>query len=244
MINIKKFLRLLFLISNKSVINLIANSNFIGDGIVTVNHLPWKTDTTLFNAFNKSFENIPLKYESLRSIYFRAHIVSFCANSVSKVPGDFVELGTWYGVLAKTICNQATLVSGRNFYLVDPFGEPGFKMTGRYKLGSYQEDIFDIVKLRFRNDNSVKLIRGVVPEILNSIPSSKVALLLIDMNSGEPELKALEFFWSKIPTGGVVYFDDYAQNFPELRHNIDVFFQDKSEKLLVFPTGQAIVIKL
>ena len=66
---------------------------------------------------------------------------------------------------------------------------------------------------------------------------------MIDMNSGVPERLGLEFFWDKISSGGIVYFDDYGQNFPQLRIEIDNFLKDKSEKLMVFPSGQAILIK-
>jgi O-methyltransferase len=223
---------------------LIKNKTFCGDGILTSNYLPWESDINLLDAYNLSFENIPAKYKTVRSMQFRAHIVTFCAHMAQGVKGDYIELGTWYGVLAKTICNQPELVTDRNFYLVDPFGMPGFKMKGKYKTGSYEEDIFEIVRYRFRNDSCVKLIRGVVPEILSSIPVDKVAFLLIDMNHGEPEIQGLEFFWSKIPSGGIVYFDDYGQNFPELRKHIDLFLEDKKERILVFPTGQAVLIKM
>jgi hypothetical protein len=43
--------------------------------------------------------------------------------------------------------------------------------------------------------------------------------------------------------GSIIYLDDYGQNFPELREKIDFFLRDKLEKLLVFPTGQAFIIK-
>jgi hypothetical protein len=227
----------------KAFRNTILNYTYAGDGILTQNFLPWSFDIKQRSAYLDSFESIPSELTSIRNMHWRSHIVSTLAEMVKKVPGDFVECGTWYGVLAKTLCNQSELVANRDFYLVDPFGAPGFRMIGAYKIGSYEEDIFDIVKFRFRNDPCVRFIRGTVPECLDLIPSKKVALLMIDMNSGEPEIDALNFFWNKMPQGSIIYLDDYGQNFPELRKKIDFFLKDKIEKLLVFPTGQAFLLK-
>ena len=215
----------------------------MGDGILTQNFLPWDNDAKQRNAYSNSFESIPSRHTTIRNMHWRSHIVSTLAEMVKKIPGDFVECGTWYGVLAKTLCNQPDLVLNRNFYLIDPFGSPDFKMMGSYKKGSYEEDIFDIVKFRFRNDSCIRFVRGMVPECLTLVPSQKIALLLIDMNSGEPEIHALNFFWNKMSQGSIIYLDDYGQNFPELRERIDFFLRDKLEKLLVFPTGQAFIIK-
>lgn len=44
--------------------------------------------------------------------------------------------------------------------------------------------------------------------------------------------------------GGIIYFDDYGWDYPELRHVVDKFFADKKESLLHFPSGNSIVVKL
>jgi O-methyltransferase len=175
---------------------------------------------------------------------WRAHIVNTCINWVQDVEGDIVELGTWYGILAQTILQNDNLSREKKLFLVDAFGQPGFKMSGRHKLNSYQVDIFDVVQERFKKSAQVHLVRGIVPEVLRNIPTNKVCFLMIDMNSGIPEQKGLEFFWDKLTVGAIVYFDDYGQNFPELRQLIDEFLVGKKEKLLVFPTGQAILQKM
>ena len=71
-----------------------------------------------------------------------------------------------------------------------------------------------------------------------------MAFLSIDMNSSEPELAALEYFYDKMVPNGIIYFDDYGWGFPDLRRVIDNFLVDKPEKLLHFPSGNSILIKI
>jgi O-methyltransferase len=117
-------------------------------------------------------------------------------------------------------------------------------MPGSHVSTDYKKDIYENVKHRFSMYPSVELIRGIVPEVLTKIPSTQVAYLAIDMNSSEPELKTLEFFYPKIVKGGIIYFDDYGWSYPALRKVIDEFFSTKPETLLHFPSGNSIVIKV
>jgi O-methyltransferase len=63
------------------------------------------------------------------------------------------------------------------------------------------------------------------------------------MNSSEPERKALEHFYPKMLSGGIIYFDDYGWGYPELRKVVDEFFSNKPEKLIHFPSGNSIIVK-
>ena len=156
-----------------------------------------------------------------------------------QLEGDFIECGVWYGILSKTICEYADFKENqRDFYLIDTWGP----LPGSHK--NYQVDVFSQVESRFSMYPSVKLVRGAVPTVLEQIPSTKIAYLSLDMNGGLPELAALKFFYPKIVKGGIIYFDDYGWNYPELRKVVDDFFSDKPETLLHFPSGNSIVIKV
>jgi O-methyltransferase len=63
------------------------------------------------------------------------------------------------------------------------------------------------------------------------------------MNSHLAERVALESVYDRVSPGGVIYFDDYGWNYPELRQTINEFLLDKPERLLHFPSGQSILIK-
>jgi O-methyltransferase len=173
----------------------------------------------------------------LSGIEWRAHIVCWAANKVQDLDGDFVDCGVWKGVLPKTICEYIGFESlPKTYFLVDPWGQG-------LKNNLYTADIYEEVCSRFSKYPNVKLIRGLVPEALSLIESSKIAYLAIDMNGSEPERAALEFFYPRLVSGGVIYLDDYGWNFPELRATVDEFLSDKPESLLHFPNGTAILIK-
>lgn len=228
-------------LSSRELRVTIANSTYIGDGIVTKHFLPF-ADTKMKQSFEKSFDEIPNKYQTLRSIEWRFSILAWAMNQTRHVPGDVIECGVWYGVLSRALLNHYQFSDPRKFILLDSWGESGFSMKGPYKRNNYLADIFEIVQRRF-SDTSAILVRGPLPETLNRIDSSSISLLMIDLNTGQLEKQILENLWNKLPSNAIVYLDDYGQDFPLVRKAIDEFVSEHNQSLLVFPTGQAIVIK-
>lgn len=228
------------LVSSPKLVELVKSPNlYCADGFATTNFIGFKSDLRFNEVFSKSLIGIPEKYSTrLAEIEWRAHIVNWAASQALSVEGDFVELGVWYGVLSKNICDQHNFgLKDRNFYLVDSWGSKG-------SLVGYEEDIYLNVCDRFYEYPNVKLIRGLVPQILHEIKLSKIAYLSIDMNNAEAEISALEYLYDKVVTGGVIYIDDYGWNHPKLRIGVDAFFKNKQESLLHFPSGNAVVIKI
>jgi O-methyltransferase len=220
----------------------LAYSTFLGDGIGTIHHLDFMEDEKFLSAFSNAVDNLPngLRQNVSHDLGWRAHIVGWAAQHVLALPekGDFVECGVFYGVLSKHIFNFVDFEQvDRKFFLFDTWGSEG-------SHPSYTEDIYEKVKLRFNYVNAI-LVRGKIPEVLRSVKFNKIAYLSIDMNSCLPERAVLEFFYDKMISGGIFYFDDYGwQGFPELRVTVNDFFADKPETLLQFPTGQSIAIKV
>ena len=223
----------------------LPSNTFSGDGFTTTHYLGFRADKEFNLAFTSSINSLPSDYPpgiaTAKDIEWRAHICTWAAKRALFLEGDFVECGVWYGVLSKTICEYLDFSrSNRKFYLIDSWGVMSGSHPGEY----YQKDIYEDVKSRFEIYPSVELVRGIVPEILIKIPSNKIAYLALDMNSSEPELKALEYFYPKMVVGGIIYFDDYGWKYPALRKVIDEFFSSKPETLLHFPSGNSIAIKL
>lgn len=234
---LKKFLL------KKNIRAIISKEVFVGDGIITTQINP-KSNNRLNTSFKLSFNSIPNQLKSLRDMHFRFVILIWAMKQTQKIKGTsgIVECGVWYGVLSKALINFFGDEESRTFYLFDSWGESDFEINGFYKKGNYKKDIFEIVKNRFRNDN-VRLIRGKLPNSLKNNLPSKISLLLIDLNSGVVETQVLETCWSRIPKGGIVYLDDYNLGFPEVISTIDLFVKKSHQNLLIFPSGQAIIIK-
>jgi hypothetical protein len=222
---------------------ILKKSFYVGDKFATANYSGFLSEQKFDQCFKKSVNTIiendllSKDTERLNEIKWRAHIVCWAANKVRELEGDFVDCGVWKGILPKTICDYVNFANlPKTYFLVDPWGL-GLKSS------VYTEDIYDEVRSRFQEYPNVKLIRGLVPDALESVNTQKVAYLAIDMNGSKPERAALEHFYPKIVQGGVIYFDDYGWNYPELRATVDEFLNDKPESLLHFPNGTAILIK-
>ena len=230
----------------KKELNKIIGRNddytYAGDGFLTTHYVAFLNDSKFKVSYKAAFHNVPLEIQINSNIEWRAHIACWAASRAIHIDGDFVELGVWYGIMSKTMCEYISIEKhlDKKFYLVDSFGE----MPGSHIAKSYKEDIFDIVSKRFEKYPNVNLIRGLVPEVLPLIPVKKIAYLAIDMNGSEPERVALEYFYDKVVSGGVIYFDDYGWGYPELRKVVDNFFANKPEELLHFPSGNSIVVKI
>jgi O-methyltransferase len=220
-------------------------ASYMGDGFATRHHVAFLHDKNFCDAYRSGFDNIDypgvLWQRDSLNIAWRAHIVTWAANQALKINGDFVECGVWYGVLSKTICEYTNFPqSDKKFYLIDMWGDP---MSDRLHE-NYKTDMFSVVKERFKAYPNVQLIRGSVPEILDEVPVTKIAYLSIDMNGYVAERKTLERYYDRVVPGGIIYFDDYGWDYPKLRETVDDFFRDKPEKLLHFPSGNSIVVKL
>jgi O-methyltransferase len=243
-----KIRAILLIISNYKVAKYVINTTYIGDGILTTHNTDLLKEEKFTDAFSESIKDLP-EHLPLKDILWRSHIFSWAYNRAKNLNAkdtrecaDFVELGVWYGVLVKAALNTDIEKSKESiFYLCDPWGKKS-EIDKIEKKSKYSIDIFDVVRLRFQQYNNVKLVRGVVPDVLQKIKSKKIAFLSIDMNGSKPERLALEFFWPKLISGGIIYLDDFG-DFPELRKEVGEFLSDKSESLLYFPTGQALIIK-
>lgn len=84
--------------------------------------------------------------------------------------------------------------------------------------------------------------QGYIPESLHSPHAPKSILYLhIDLNSAQPTLSSLQFFYPLLVRGGVILFDDYGWiEYEDTRRKVNAFLHDKSGTLLKLPTGQAI----
>ena len=180
-----------------------------GDGFTSKHYLGFRYDNQFQKAFRTARESLPLDYpqgyETTKNLEYRAHICTWAANQALNLARktdekvDCVECGTWYGLLSKTIVEYLDFsnINGK-FYLVDTYGY----QPSSHPHPHYQKDIFENVKERFSTNLNVELIRGVVPEVLDKIISTKIAYLAIDMNSYKPELATLEYFNPKLIQGG------------------------------------------
>jgi len=217
------------------------------DGLYTMHHSNFIQDPDFARAYSAgkatgSWGN----YE----IVWRVHTVLWAAKRAMQLPGDFVECGVNRGGLSRAIIGYVNFdKSDKKFYLLDTFeGYDASVLTeeekGRIdKFGNYQST-YEEVKKTFAPFPNVNIIKGSVPGTLSQVNSEKVAFLSIDMNCVQPEIAALEFFWPKLVSGGIIVMDDFCYaDFGEQNRAHTQWAAGKGVTILTMPTGQGIIIK-
>ena len=246
-------LALLLLPFRDKPVALMPYAEFEGDGFATQHHVEFLQDTKFTTAFDLAFEGVPkwMDSENYRKIIWRAHICVWGANHALNLKGDFVELGVWYGLLPKTVCEifrEDPRFLARQYFLVDTWG----LASGSHPNPDYHADIYTDVQKRFADYPNVTLVRGAVPDILSRVSGkstglsdsdSRIAFLTIDMNGHLAERASLEYYYDKLVPGAFVYFDDYGWGYQGLAETVNEFLRDKPETLLHFPSGQSIFLK-
>jgi hypothetical protein len=185
---------------------------------------------------------------------WRVHIATWAAQTALRAEGHFVECGVNAGVISSAIMKKLQWNTlGRSFYLIDTFNGPVLTQysqaevqRGRVRIarqaveaGAYVTDL-DRVRTNFAEWPSAIIVRGAVPEILESVEFGAVAFLHIDMNCALPELKALEFFWERLSPGAVILFDDYAYYGHACQRDvIDAAARVREPKSYLFPLARA-----
>ncbi|MGA9408694.1 MAG: TylF/MycF/NovP-related O-methyltransferase [Bacteroidota bacterium] len=231
-------------------IGYILNPTFDYDGLVTNHVVPFLEN----RKFMAAFAEAQIGAEK-RDDYYRAYLACCCADYALKLNGDFVECGVFHGVLASTISTYLEFGKReKKFYLFDTF--EGLKVHDKMtdferkrfdsQIPSYFEvGLYEKCVRKFSGFENVKLVKGFVPEILNSVPIKKVSFLHLDMNNHYPEIAALEHFCDKIERGGIVLFDDYCYSdyYKDTRAAVDSFLSKKSQPIFPIPTGQGIIVK-
>ena len=77
-----------------------------------------------------------------------------------------------------------------------------------------------------------------------TVSIEKIAYLSLDMNIAAPERAALEHFWPKLVSGGVIVLDDYGwAAHVEQKATIDEFAAARGIQVCCLPTGQGLIIK-
>jgi len=221
---------------------------FVTDSLATSNNCDFITEPRFAKAYAAALATKP--WEGFTS-QWRTYIVCWFAEMVKNLEGDFVECGVNTGAYSRAVIEYIDFRStNKTFYLLDTFeGLDPTQITEQEKLAGIQvylthyNNVYEQVKATFIDFN-VRVIKGIVPYTLGKCDAEKISYLSIDMNSVEPEIAAINFFWKKIVTGGVVILDDYG--FPmhiNQKVAFDEFFKNEKQSILCLPTGQGIIIK-
>jgi len=224
------------------------------DGLFTRHRPTFLTDPTFLAHYGRG---VLASHGVDPGIQWRLHVALWAADLALRVPGDFVECGVNAGFMSSAIMRHLNWhTQARRYYLVDTFAGPVLDQfsddevaRGRAELardavsrGAYVTDLARIAA-NFAEWPNVHIVPGVIPEILPSIDTGRVAFLHIDLNCAAPECAALRYFWDRLPTGAVVLLDDYCYQGHEAQAiAIDAVARELGVTVLALPTGQGLIV--
>jgi hypothetical protein len=219
---------------------------FVSDGMATwMKVLPFLEDPR--------FVEIADRHEGLLPIpnwHWNLQTVLWAVRQVQDVPGDFVELGVFRGHTTLFVADYLDFAaSPRTWWLYDTFaGIPEDQLdadwverNARTYGGTYS---FEEVRERFAGFPNIEVIQGRVPEVLADRMPGQVAFLHMDLNNSVAEIAALDLLFDRIPSGGVIVFDDYCWEASRAQHEAEkAWFAARNLHILPLPTGQGVFVK-
>ena len=221
----------------------LSNKIYFQDGLMTIHN----TEPLYEDDFMQA-----VKFGESKNILFRSYIVCNLAKKAIKLDGDFVECGVHRACLSGTIVKYLQFKKfKKNFFLMDTFSGFDYRYVSKNeektvaKKNRYpQNGIYEYVKNKFSDYPNVKIIKGSIPDTLPLVKTKKIAFLSIDMNCAYPSVCAINYFWNKLVSGGVIVCDDYAwQAHSEQREAIKNCVKKKGVEVLSLPTGQGLIFK-
>jgi O-methyltransferase len=244
---------------------------FSGWGMVTHTFTPWHSggdkvarDFSIANQeivtkvkerkFNLSqFKDVQDKRKLLYELMWRHYIVFWSARYASKSTNcsvkNLVECGVCDGLTVYFAMNALKGMYEFKSFLYDAWEG----MKSEYLLESEKGSVGDYSYLAIENtkknlaafQEETVFNKGYIPGSFEASDNpTEIAWLHIDLNSSLPTTAALQFFFEKMPPGGVILFDDYAwRGYYDTKLAVDKFFSGKNGVLLPLPTGQAIFFK-
>ena len=104
--------------------------------------------------------------------------------------------------------------------------------------------LYEAVCKRFDGYANVRVIKGIVPDVLSDGCPGKISYLHLDMNAADAEIGALDVLFERVVPGGFLVLDDFGHS----RHGLQftketAWFKAHGYDVLELPTGQGLVVK-
>lgn len=171
----------------------------------------------------------------------RLYILQQFAKRQQKLNSNFVEVGIYSGMSMYFMADYCK----KSFIGIDSFEgvsepTPGID-TDYFVKGSLACDIENAKKYLAKFSN-IDLVKGWVPEVLDTLPKLEYSLVHIDVDLYNPTKESIEYFWDKLLPDGVLICDDFgsSKTVGAKKAMVDFFGRDN---IIEFSTQQAFVIK-
>ena len=192
--------------------------------------------------FSRALKKIRSQTELLLEDIEAYHIY-MTVKRTEKVPGDIAEVGVYRGGSAKIICSAK---GDRALHLFDTFeGLPKVDevdLVWPFYEGKFSAS-YEGVKDYLNAETNVFFYKGVFPDTSGPVKDTTFSLVNLDVDTYESTKKCLEFFYSRMSTGGIIISHDYITA-PGVQKAFDEFFSDKMEPVIETAGSQCLVVKV
>jgi hypothetical protein len=201
----------------------------------------WRTPR-FKEAYGRAWDGIEARglgnRHDYRAAEWKCHTACWAAETAKRLDGDFVECGVGFGITSGTMLNYTETPT---FWLIDAWGSDVPLDAGEtYHRYATADDARHL----FATFPQARVVHGIVPAILSTLPIERVAYLHIDMNSWQADLAALEYLWPRLVPGGLVIIDDFGfGGFERTKAAIEGFAMRNGTAVLYSPVGPGIMVK-
>lgn len=159
---------------------------------------------------------------------------------ILKVEGDFIEIGVFLGGGTYKLCKiLERYYLHKKLYAIDIFSPDfdktfctqGIAMNEMYRTILKDRDQTEVYKQITKSCSNLITITGDSMKI--KLPCKKIAFAFIDGNHS-PAYVANDFHlvWDKVSSYGIVAFDDYGYDLPQVTNTINELIKENSDKIL------------
>lgn len=196
-------------------------------------------DKSFVDAWRANIED-----PSDEAIVWRRYVLACAAFHCVQLEGDFVECGAYTGVGMKTIIDYLGGVAfPKQFWGYDVFQHD--ESMANHSMPRHGDDLHRFVIKKFASYPQVRIVKGLIPAVFEQGCPDRIAYLHIDLNQAAAEIAALEHLFDRVVPGGIVVLDDYEWSgiYRNQKLTEDVWFDERSYKVMPLPTGQGLVFK-
>jgi hypothetical protein len=214
---------------------------FIGNDIATrgkFSHYGCSERKEFTGALKKIRSDTELLLEDIE-----AYHIYMAVKRTHKVPGDIAEVGVYKGGSAKIICAAK---GDKHLHLFDTFeGLPKVEdvdMVWPFYEGKFATS-YQGVKDYLSTERNVFFYKGIFPDTSGPVRAKSFSLVNLDVDTYESTRRCLEFFYTRMSTGGIIISHDYLTA-PGVQKAFDEFFSDKPEPVIETAGSQCLVVKV